>query len=95
MRKQLISSSSNPTLNTNSATPVHEGKRPRLIYPVDEGHRSQQTAAKYKKNFQHFQDYIRIHDEDVLLDLGREAIQELVMKYTLSLPLKGSNKPYR
>jgi integrase len=90
MRKQLISSSSNanPTLSTSSATakPVHEGKRlPRLIYPVDEGHRSQQTAAKYKKNFQHFQDYIGIYDEDVFLDLGRQAIQELVMKYTLSL----------
>ncbi len=36
-------------------------------------------------NFERFLNYIRIHDLDVLLDLGREAIQELVMKYTMSL----------
>jgi integrase len=96
MSKQLISSSSssnaNPTLNTTTTTTpiiapaavINERKR-RLIYPVDEGHRSQQTAAKYRVNFNHFLDYIRIYDEDVLLDLGREAIQELVIKYTLGL----------
>ena len=49
------------------------------------GHRSPQTANKYRVNFNHFLDYIKIHDLDVLLDLGKEAIQELVMKYTMSL----------
>ncbi|MGH9989031.1 MAG: hypothetical protein ACREAS_01200, partial [Nitrososphaera sp.] len=39
----------------------------------------------YRVNFNRFLDYIKIHDLDVLLDLGKEAIQELVMKYTLSL----------
>lgn len=36
-------------------------------------------------NFEHFLNYISIHDLDVLLDIGRETIQELVMKYTMSL----------
>jgi hypothetical protein len=85
-RKQVISNE-NPTLSTTVATalPATAESKRRLIYPVGDGHRSPQTAAKYKKNFEHFLDYIRIHDLDVLLDLGREAIQELVIKYTLSL----------
>lgn len=62
-----------------------ESGKIRRIFQVDEGHRSKQTAAKYKIDFRHFLDYIRIHDIDVLLDLGKEAIQELVIKYTLSL----------
>lgn len=79
------------TAETEAETPSvvieqkQKQKRQRLIYPVHEGHRSQQTAAKYKMNFERFLNYIRIHDLDVLLDLGREAIQELVMKYTMSL----------
>jgi integrase len=57
----------------------------RRIFPVDEGHKSKQTAIKYRNNFDHFLNYIRIHDPDVLLDLGKEAIQELVIKYVLSM----------
>jgi hypothetical protein len=57
----------------------------RLIFQVDEGHRSQYTATKYRVDFKHFLDYIRIHDREVLLDLGKEVVQELVIKYTLSL----------
>jgi hypothetical protein len=34
-------------------------------------------------NFEHL-NYISIHDLDVLLDIGRETIQELVMKYTMT-----------
>jgi integrase len=77
------------TAETEAETPSvvieQKQKLQRLIYPVHEGHRSHQTAAKYKMNFERFLNYIRIHDLDVLLDLGREAIQELVMKYTMSL----------
>jgi hypothetical protein len=62
-----------------------EAKRRRLIFLVTEGPMSPQTASKYRVNFNRFLDYIKIHDLDVLLDLGKEAIQELVMKYTLSL----------
>jgi integrase len=57
----------------------------RRIFQVDEGHRSKQTATKYKTNFNHFLTFIRIHDLDVFLDLGKEAIQELVIKYVLSM----------
>lgn len=57
----------------------------RLIFQVDEGHNSKQTEDKYRNNFKHFKDYVRIHDLDVLLDLGKEAVQELVIKYTKSM----------
>jgi integrase len=57
----------------------------RRIFQVDEGHKSKQTAIKYRNNFDHFLNFIKIHDLDVLLDLGKEAIQELVIKYVLSM----------
>ena len=61
-----------------------EQQQKRLIFQVDQGHRSRQTAYKYKMHFQRFLDYIRIQDLDVFLDLGRDAIQVLVMNYTES-----------
>ena len=60
-------------------------KKHRLIFQVDQGHKSKQTAIKYRNNFDHFLNFIRIHDLDVFLDLGNEAIQELVIKYILSM----------
>lgn len=60
-------------------------KTSRIIFQVDEGHRSKYTAEKYRVNFKHFLNYIKIHDLDVFLDLGKETIQELVIKYTRSL----------
>jgi integrase len=57
----------------------------RSIFQVDEGHRSPQTAYKYKIDFERFLDFVKIPDRQVLLDLGKEAIQELVIKYTKSL----------
>lgn len=60
-------------------------KKHRLIFQVDQGHKSKQTAIKYRNNFDHFLNFIRIHDLDVFLDLGKEAIQELVIKYILSM----------
>ena len=59
--------------------------RTRRRFQVDEGHRSLHTAYKYRIDFERFLDYVRIHDLDVLLDLGKEAIQELVNKYTKTL----------
>jgi hypothetical protein len=55
------------------------------IFQIDEGHNSKKTAAKYRTNFRLFLDYIKIYDLDVLLDLGKEAIQELVIKYAKSM----------
>lgn len=57
----------------------------RRIFQVDVGHNSKQTAIKYRNNFDHFLNYIKIHDLDILLDLGKEAIQELVIEYVLSM----------
>jgi 5-methylcytosine-specific restriction endonuclease McrBC GTP-binding regulatory subunit McrB len=42
------------------------------IYPVTEGLASPYTASKYRLDFAHFLDYIRIHDLEVLLDLGSD-----------------------
>lgn len=53
----------------------------RTIFQVDEDHRSRCTPYKYKIDFEHFLNYIRICDQEGLLDLGKEAIQELVIKY--------------
>ena len=62
-----------------------QNKSRRVIFQIDEGHRSPQTAAKYKIHFKQFLDFIKIHDLEILLDLGKEAIQELVIRYTRSL----------
>jgi hypothetical protein len=55
------------------------------IYPVTEGIKSQHTATKYRINFKHFLDYIKIQDLQVLLDLGPKVIQEMIIKYVLYL----------
>lgn len=70
-----------------------EVKRRRLIFLVTEGHWSPRTASKYRINFNRILDYIKIHDLDVFLDLGKEAIQELVMRYTLSLTMQKRSMP--
>ena len=64
---------------------IESSKSSRDIYQVDQGHRSKHTSAKYRANFKQFLDYIKIYDLEVLLDLGKEAIQELVIKYAKSL----------
>ena len=64
--------------------PHNKGNR-KIIFQIDEGHRSPQTAAKYKIHFKQFLNFIKIHDLEILLDLGKEAIQELVIRYTRSL----------
>jgi hypothetical protein len=53
----------------------------RRIFQVDEGHRSRKTAIKYRLDFNLFLNFVKIYDLDVLLDLGKEAIQELVINY--------------
>ena len=63
----------------------YQRQKKRRIFQVTEGHRSKKTEDKYRVTFQHFLDYIRIYDLDILLDLGRDAIQDLVIKYVLSL----------
>ncbi|MGH9976215.1 MAG: tyrosine-type recombinase/integrase [Nitrososphaeraceae archaeon] len=71
-----------PNSGTNN---IERRRKQRLIFQVDEGHKSKQTAIKYRNNFDHFLNFIRIRELDVLLELGKEAIQELVIKYGLSI----------
>jgi integrase len=68
-----------------------EQRRPE-IYPVTEGLQSKHTAAKYRLSFNQFLDYIKIHDLQVLLDLGRDAIQALVIKYVRDMRDNPSKK---
>jgi len=70
---------------TNNTSDNHSQLQSRRIYQVTEGHRSKETCDKYRNCFQRFLNHIRIHDLDVILDLGREVIQELVIKYVLSM----------
>src|SRR5687767_12441453 len=72
-------------LNNTSLINQKEVNKKRLNFEVHEGHNSKQTADKYRTSFKLFLDYLKIYDLDVFLDLGREAIQELVIKYTKSL----------
>ena len=75
-----------PTFVPNPPAPlptIESSKSSRDIYQVDQGHRSKHTSAR--ANFKQFLDYIKIYDLEVLLDLGKEAIQELVIKYAKSL----------
>ncbi|MGH9984149.1 MAG: tyrosine-type recombinase/integrase [Nitrososphaeraceae archaeon] len=60
-------------------------EKKRLIFEVHEGHNSKQTADKYRTDFRLFLKEIKIYDLEVLLDLGKEALQELVIKYIKSL----------
>lgn len=69
-------------------------RKQRLIFHVYEGHNSKQTAAKYRTSFRFFLDYIKIYDLDVFLNLGKEAIQALVINYAKSLR-DDSDKKYK
>ena len=73
------------SLTLDSSSSTQRNKSLRRIFEVDEGHRSKQTAIKYRNNFDHFLNFVRIRDLDVFLDLGKEAIQELVINYVLSM----------
>lgn len=57
----------------------------RSIFQVDEGHRSQYTAEKYRVDFKHFLNFVGIHDLQVLLDQGKEVLQAMVINYAKSL----------
>ena len=66
------------------------------IFEVHEAHKSRQTAKKYRTNFKHFMNYLpsTLRDLQVLLDVGKEGLQEWVIKYTLSLR-DNAEKKYR
>jgi integrase len=63
---------------------VNNNRQPR-IYPVTEGIRSAQTADVFKRYFNHFLDYIKIHDLQVLLDFSPKVIKQMLIDYILYL----------
>ena len=63
---------------------VNNNRQPR-IYPVTEGIQSAQTADVYKRHFNHFLDYIKINDLQVLLDFSPKVIKQMLIDYILYL----------
>jgi integrase len=55
------------------------------IYPITEGLRSPRTIDAYSKCFKRFKDYIRIHDEQVLLDYSPKIIESFIIDYVRCL----------
>jgi integrase len=55
------------------------------IYSVTEGIRSKKTAFIYEKSFNRFLNFIKIHDEQVLLDFSPKVIKQMIVDYVLYL----------
>jgi integrase len=55
------------------------------IYPVTEGVESNQTKIVYQRLFNHFLDYVKIHDLQVLLDFSPKVIKQMIVDYVLWL----------
>ena len=51
------------------------------IYPVTEGLKSSYTKIAYRRNFNHFLDYIKIHDLQVLLEYNPKIIESFIIDY--------------
>src|ERR687892_490413 len=63
---------------------LNYNRQPR-IYPATEVIQSAQTADVYKRYFNHFLDYIKIHDLQVLLDYSPKVIKQMLIDYILYL----------
>ena len=55
------------------------------IYKITEGIQSNQTKIIYQRVFNHFQDYVKIHDLQVLVDFSPKVIKQMVIDYILWL----------
>jgi hypothetical protein len=55
------------------------------IYPVTEGLKSSYTKIAYRRNFNHFLDYIKIHDLQVLLEYNPKIIESFIIDYVRHL----------
>jgi hypothetical protein len=55
------------------------------IYPVTEGVNSSKSKVVYQRAFNHFLDYVRIHDLQVLLDFSPKVIKQMIVDYILFL----------
>jgi len=55
------------------------------IYPITEGVDSPKTKITYTKCFNHFLDFIKINDLQVLLDFSPKVIKQMIIDYILYL----------
>ena len=55
-----------------------------VIYPVTEGINSSYTRQAYKTSFNRFQSVIKIHDLQVLRDLGPKVMEQMIIKYVIN-----------
>ncbi|MGC2308589.1 MAG: hypothetical protein WA461_09300 [Nitrososphaeraceae archaeon] len=55
------------------------------IYKITEGIQSNQTKIVYQRVFNHFQDYVKIHDLQIMLDFSPKVIKQMVIDYILWL----------
>src|SRR5262245_53180297 len=54
------------------------------IFPPSEGV-APQTGVFYQRGLNHFKDYIKIHDDQVLLDFSPKVIKQMIIDYILYL----------
>lgn len=64
--------------------PLQQLQYKQRIFPVTEGVASQ-TGVFYQRALNHFQDFIKIHDEQVLLDFSPKVIKQMIVDYILYL----------
>jgi integrase len=60
-------------------------RQPSRIYPVTEGVDSPKTKVEYSRCLNHFLDFIKIHDYQVLLDFSLKVIKQIIIDYILWL----------
>ena len=60
---------------------LHKGR----IFPISEGIRSPKTRVLYERCFNHFLDFVKIHDLQVLLDFSPKVIKQMLVDYVLVL----------
>lgn len=87
LEKQEVKSSekANELLSFDKVVSTSANSNDDDIFRADEGHKSKKTAVNYRNNFRLFLKFIKIYDLQVLLDLGKEAIQELVTRYAKAM----------
>jgi hypothetical protein len=93
LEKQEVKSSekANELLSFDKVVSTSANSNDDDIFRADEGHKSKKTAVNYRNNFRLFLKFIKIYDLQVLLDLGKEAIQGEQNKRLRLVDPKGNN----
>jgi integrase len=53
------------------------------IYPLTEGVQSEYTKQTYEDSFNRFLRHIKVHDLQVLIDLGPKVLEQMIIKYVI------------